>query len=119
VKASRTVVAMRISTARNFAMALPETTEEPHFETSSFRVRKKIFATVPPGDRHLHVYVDPAERAALLEAAPETFEPIGRGKTPSPDWIRVNLARADARQVKELLEDAWRAKAPKRLADSF
>jgi hypothetical protein len=27
------------------ALSFPETTEEPHFEKTSFRVRKKIFAT--------------------------------------------------------------------------
>ena len=30
---------------RAFSLSLPETTEEPHFEKASFRVRKKIFAT--------------------------------------------------------------------------
>ena len=30
---------------RKLALALPETTEEPHFEKLSFRVKKKIFAT--------------------------------------------------------------------------
>ena len=30
---------------RNAALSFPEATEEPHFEKTSFRVRKKIFAT--------------------------------------------------------------------------
>ncbi len=30
---------------RSISLALPETTEVPHFEKTSFRVRKKIFAT--------------------------------------------------------------------------
>ena len=76
---------MKIETVRNFALSL-ETTEEPHFDKSSFRVKGKIFATVPPGGRHLHVHVDPAERAALLESEPGIYEPIGRGKTPASEW---------------------------------
>jgi hypothetical protein len=30
---------------RKLAMSFPEVTEEPHFEKTSFRVKKKIFAT--------------------------------------------------------------------------
>ena len=44
--------------ARAFALSLPEATEEPHHDMSSFRVRGKIFATVPPDGEHLHVYLD-------------------------------------------------------------
>jgi hypothetical protein len=33
---------MRIDTVRRFALSLPETTEEPHFDKSSFRVRGKM-----------------------------------------------------------------------------
>ena len=104
---------------RRFALSLPETTEEPHFEKSSFRVRGKIFATVPSDGRHLHVHVDPAERAALLEEQPGVYEPIGRGAKPAPDWVRINLAQAQANEVKELLQEAWLLKAPKRVAEAF
>ncbi|MDX6232895.1 MAG: hypothetical protein QOD92_2 [Acidimicrobiaceae bacterium] len=110
---------MRIDSARRFAMSLPETTEEPHFEKSSFRVRGKIFATVPPGGKHLHVHVDPAEGRALKEEDPATFEGIGRGTKISPDWVRVNLGSADTEQIRELLEDAWRLKAPKRVLAAY
>jgi hypothetical protein len=34
-----------IETFRKLALSFPEATEEPHFEKSSFRIRKKIFAT--------------------------------------------------------------------------
>ena len=110
---------MRLETARKFALSLPDTTEEPHFEKSSFRVHGKIFATVPTGSKHLHMHVDADERRALLAEDPEVFEPIGRGKTPASDWIRVNLAGADRRQICELLEEAWRRKAPKRVLAAF
>ena len=40
-------------------------------------------------------------------------------KRTAPDWLRVYLAHAEAKQVKELLEDAWRAKAPKRVLTAY
>ncbi|HEY8401058.1 MAG TPA: MmcQ/YjbR family DNA-binding protein, partial [Cytophagaceae bacterium] len=35
----------QISFLRKQALSFPETTEEPHFEKTSFRVKKKIFAS--------------------------------------------------------------------------
>jgi len=35
---------VKLIDARRLAMSLPEVTEEPHFEYTSFRVRGKIFA---------------------------------------------------------------------------
>lgn len=35
-----------IETFKTLALAFPEVTEEPHFEKTSFRIKKKIFATI-------------------------------------------------------------------------
>jgi hypothetical protein len=110
---------MRLATARRYALSLPETTEEPHFEKSSFRVKGKIFATVPEGGKLLHINVDPDEGRALVEQDGDTFEPIRWGKSLKYDWIRIQLARAQRDQVEELLEDAWRRKAPKRVRAAY
>lgn len=81
--------------ARRFALSLPETTEEPHFDMSSFRVRGKIFATVPPDGEYLHVFVDEMEiDASVAEdpAAPVPFAPswpVSRpAASPSTAWPR-------------------------------
>lgn len=37
---------MTIEIFRNLALALPDSTEQPHFEKTSFRIKKKIFATL-------------------------------------------------------------------------
>lgn len=106
---------MRLDTARRFALSLPETTEEPHFDKSSFRVRGKIFCTVPPDGRTLHLCVGAETVHALVSADPAAYEAIAWGKREVSDWVRVHLPKAATAEVKELLEDAWRAKAPKRL----
>jgi hypothetical protein len=46
--------AMTIEDVRRFALSLPEVTEQDHHGMPSFRVRNKIFATVPD-DAHLRV----------------------------------------------------------------
>jgi hypothetical protein len=110
---------VKLDSARKFALSLPETTEEPHFEKSSFRVKRKIFATVPEGGKHLHICVQPEEAEALLAEDPAAFQPIVWGQNLKTDWIRVNLGKTTAAQVKELLEDAWRLKAPARVLAAY
>jgi YjbR len=64
-----------VEALRAFALSLPETTESPHFEATSFRVRNKIFITIPPEGAHAHVFVDDDdEAAAAVERHPNTYE---------------------------------------------
>jgi hypothetical protein len=102
-----------LETARRLALALPGAAEEPHFDMASFRVRGKIFATVPPGGDLLHVFVDEAEVHACVAENPAAFEPLRWGQRIR--GLRVRLAALPAGRVAELLEEAWRRKAPRRL----
>jgi hypothetical protein len=103
--------------ARRFAMSLPEVTEQPHHDMSSFRVRGKIFVTVPPDEEHLHVFVDEPEITASVAEDPAAFEPLRWGR--QVRGVRVNLAAAPADRVQELIEESWRRKAPKRLLADY
>lgn len=99
--------------ARAFALSLPGASEEPHFEMSSFRVQGKIFATVPPGEAYLHVFVDEAETEACVAEDPAAFAPLLWGQRPR--GLRIDLAAVDGARLEELIEESWRRKAPKRL----
>jgi hypothetical protein len=102
-----------LALVREIALALPGATEEPHFDMVSFRVRGKIFATVPPDELHLHLFVDAAETEACLAEDPVVFEPLVWGG--KPRGLRVSLPGAAPDRIRELLEEAWRRKAPARL----
>jgi hypothetical protein len=99
---------------RRFALSLPEVTEQPHFEMSSFRVRGRIFVTIPTDVKHIHVFVDEHETRASVAEDSSTFEELWWGKKLA--GLRVNLRQADRQRVFELIEEAWRRKAPKKLA---
>ena len=103
-----------LDSARAFALSLPGSTEAPHFDMSSFRVRGKIFATVPPDDEHLHVFVDEGEVQAAVAEDPAAFEPLLWGQRLR--GLRIRIAAAPNRRVAELLEESWRRRAPARLA---
>ena len=98
--------------ARRLALALPEATEQDHHGMPSFRVRDKIFATMPD-EKHLHVFVDADDTAAAVAEAPNACAELWWGKKLS--GVRVTLAKAPKALVGELLEDSWRRRAPKRL----
>jgi len=89
---------------------------------TSFRVRGKIFATAPADETRLHIFVDESEIAATVaeeEGAdlPRAFEPLVWGQRVR--GLRVLLAAAPDGRVRELLADAWRCKAGKRLVAEF
>ena len=104
---------MTIAQVRRCALALPEATEEPHFHFSSFRVRGKIFATVPPEADHMHVFLAQDVRDKALAAEPDFLTELRWGK--KVVGLRVLLIAAKSKVVGELLREAWKSKAPARL----
>jgi hypothetical protein len=105
---------MKLADVRRIAMSLPEVTEEPHFEFTSFRVRGKIFATAPPSGEHVHVFVADAERDPAIAMEPQFLEKLFWGG--KVRGLRVELRKAKPTVVAELLRQAWTHKAPKTLA---
>jgi hypothetical protein len=107
-------VSMKVSQVRRFALSLPEVSEEPHFDYSSFRVRGRIFVTVPPDEAHIHVFVGDDAREMALLRHPDFLEKLFWGGKVC--GLRVRLAAALPSVVNRLIQDAWIRKAPKRLA---
>lgn len=98
---------------RRYALSLPEVTEQPHFAYGSFRVRGKIFATVPPDGQHLHLFVDEGQRERALAVHAAFAEKLWWGG--KVVGLRINLAEADVTAVSALVRQAWTRKAPKSL----
>jgi hypothetical protein len=57
---------VKFATVLKYALSLPEVTEEPHHHFGSFRVRGRIFVTVPPEQEHIHVFVAELQRETAL-----------------------------------------------------
>lgn len=104
---------VKVEEARRLALSLPEVSEEPHFHLSSFRVKGKIFATVPPDGSYLNVFVDDPQREMMIAVDPEAYEKLWWGKKVA--GLRVKLSAAEAKDIEELLRMAWQRKAPKHL----
>jgi len=104
---------MLIKQLRAYALSLPGTTEEPHFHCRSFRVKGKIFVTVPPDEKFAHVFVGDEQRDMALVLHPEAVEPLTWGK--KTVGVRISLAKAKLGFVQGLVHGAWACKAPKSL----
>ena len=108
-----------VDDVRRIALSLPETDEHPSYQAQpSFRVRKKGFAALRDDEQHLVIWVDSLDtKEALLASDSQKFF-----TTPHHDGYRTVLVRyaaVDAVELRELLTDAWRTKAPKRLIAAF
>jgi len=104
---------------RRIALALPEAHEEPHFERTSFRVGKKIFATMTSDGKEAMVPVKERDLLqTLLSTRSDVFFSHG-GWTERNGSLGVRLAKADAAMMQELVTEAWKRIAPKRVAASL
>jgi hypothetical protein len=98
---------------RAFALTLPEAHEGAHQGGPDLRVRNKIFATLPTGTGRVHLKVAPAHLPMLVARAPDVFTSLWGGRA-----VGVRLDAIDPAELRQLVVDAYRLVAPKRLGDS-
>lgn len=107
----------RKDTVRRFALALPEATELETWGQPTFRVRKKIFVMFSDGEREAWVKSTHDEQRALVQTDPETFF-VPPYVGPS-GWVGVRFRTVDRDEMRELVTEAWRLTAPKRVVAAF
>jgi hypothetical protein len=104
---------------RKIALSLPETTEKPSYGTPGFRVKDKLFLRLrTDAEGGLVVFVaDLGEKEVLLRSNPKKFF-----TTPHYDGyatVLVNLKAVGVKELRELITDSWRCKAPKKVLRQF
>jgi hypothetical protein len=108
---------MRAATVRSFALSLPEAEERETWETATFRVRNKIFTMFDEKERHLWIKSTHDEQQALIAMDPDAF--FFPSYVGSKGWIGVVASKADRGEVQDLITEAWRLTAPKRMVAMF
>ena len=105
-----------IERLRTICLALPEVEEKPFggHTAPAFRVRDKLFVMTSEDGTTMNCKGAPGVQQALIASAPDTFfVPKYTGKN---GWIGVRLdADPDWDELAELVEEAWRRTAPKRV----
>jgi predicted DNA-binding protein (MmcQ/YjbR family) len=105
---------------RKLCLALPEAHEVEAWGEPTFRVRNKLFAMYADADRHgrgrsaVWCKATPPNQAVMIQADPDRF--FSPAYVGPKGWIGVYLdGHTDWSELSELLEDAYRLTAPKRL----
>ena len=102
---------------RRVVLSLPEAEERETWGHPTFRVRDKMFAALSDDGRLASVKATRQEQAALIAAAPETFGvPAYVGRH---GWVSIQLATVDPTELGELVVEAWRQTAPRRLVAAY
>ena len=102
---------------RQVMRSLPEAEERETWGHPTFRVRDKMFATMSDDGRQATVKATKEEQAALVAAAPGTFGiPAYVGRH---GWVSIQLATVDPAELRELVVEAWRQTAPRRLVTAY
>jgi hypothetical protein len=107
-----------ISTARQLALSLPETTEQPHFHLASFRVKNKIFSTLWEAEKKLMVKLSLIDQSVYCDIDKNIIYPVPGG------WGRqgatfIELTKAKKHVVEDALTCAWRNSAPKSILKKY
>jgi hypothetical protein len=102
---------------RELARALPEVEDSTSWGMPALKVRGKLIALRKEDGETLAVRTDFFEREALIRAAPDTFFFTDHYR--NYPWVLVRLGAVEQEQLAEMLEDAWRRVAPKRLVGAF
>ena len=98
------------------ALAFPEATEEPHFEKTSFRVRKKIFATLAPEKAEAVLKLPLVEQSIFTEASGGAIYSVPN-RWGQQGWTVVLLKTVKSELLDEALTCAYRSVAPKSLGE--
>ena len=90
---------------RRMALALPDTTEAPHFERAAFKV-DRIYVTLAADGLTANFKFTPDEQAFKCQLAPDVFTPIDNGWG-RQGWTVVNLQAATTGDLQLALDMAY------------
>ncbi len=95
-----------VQTFRKIALSFPNTEELPHFHLSSFRVRKKIFATLCVEEKRAMLKLSPQLQSVYCTYDPNVFFPVP-GTWGKQGATYTDLKRISPTLCKETLSIAY------------
>ena len=100
-----------ITSFRELALSFPATTEQPHFELSSFRVNNKIFATLDIKNQRACIMLTPIDQSVFIVFDKEVVYPVPN------KWGKSGATYFELKKVsKSMVNDALKTAYQKKLA---
>jgi len=103
---------------RELALSFPETTQEPHFEKTSFRVRKKIFATFDEKNNRATIKLSDIDQEVFSSLNRSIIYPVGN-KWGIQGWTIIELDNVNLNILIDALTTAFCEVAPKKIAEQI
>lgn len=88
------------------ALSFPETTEEPHFEKTSFRVKKKIFATFDQKYNRVCLKLSAIDQNVFSSFDKTIIYPVPN-KLAKQGWTFVELDKVNEEMFEDALTTAY------------
>lgn len=104
-----------VDSLRKLALSFPETTEEPHFEKTSFRVKKKIFATYDDNNKQACIKLSEIDQDVFSSSDKTTIYPVGN-KWGKQGWTIIEMKKVNKDLFADALTTAYCEVAPNKLA---
>lgn len=101
---------------RQLALAFPGVEEGVSYGSPAFRVRGKLIARLHQDGESLVIKIDYLKRDILMHAEPETFYVTDHYRCYPMMLVRLSTVRRET--LMDLIEQAWRLQAPKRLVEA-
>lgn len=107
-----------VNFARQFALSFEEAVEQPHFERTSFRVRKKLFATMDEKLKHVVVKFTLEQQSLFGLHNPEAVYPVP-GAWGKQGYTILALSKVRKEVFKDAVTLSYCQVAPKKLAEKY
>lgn len=106
-----------VAEVRALALRLPRTTEVLVRDRIKFRVGQIVYVAFSRDEAIMGFAFPKEEREALVASEPDKFMMPGASDMRF-NWVHVRLEALDAREMRELVLDAWRMVVPKRVSET-
>lgn len=104
-----------LDSVRKFALTLPEAEEMPHFEKASFRIKKKVFATLDMKKKRSVVKLSALDQSTFCSYDDSIIYPA-KGAWGKHGWTIIELKKVPKKLFEDLLITSYCEVAPEKLA---
>jgi hypothetical protein len=99
---------------RQLALSFPEAVEQPHFEITSFRVNKKVFATLDEAKQLVCLGLSPVQQSVFCAYDKTIIYPVPN-KWGTKGATYVELKKINKSMLKDALTQSYCKVAPQKL----
>ena len=107
-----------IETFSQLALSFEQVTEEPHFQKTSFRIKKKIFATLDTKAQKAVLKLSEIDQSVFCAFDKAVIYPVS-GSWGKQGWTVIELKKVKKTMLRDALTCAYRSVAPKQLSEKY